>query len=53
MKVYVAIEAKLEIMHKTAELAAVPQDDEHDPIADLDEDEEKLKNSEIIVENDT
>ena len=49
-KEHVAAEVKLEIMQKTAKVATIPEDKEHDPFADLDKDEE-LENNEIVVEN--
>ena len=45
--------AMLEIVQMTAELADTPEDNEHDPFADLDEDEEEVEKNEVVIENNT
>ena len=39
------------MVQKTAKFATVPEDDKHSSFSDLDEYEEDLENSEIVVEN--
>ena len=43
--------AKLEIMQRTAELAPATEEDDQASFANVDKDEEELKNIEIIIEN--